>query len=144
LKGGAPHLLVALSLAVCHGAGAADGEAVIPPGLSSVTDVVRGAGGCVYRLAGFAVESHFVHARLENGCDEAAVFNLCLRDRGGNQSNRAKRVEGKRSAKLGLGHETTIPNQQIRWTVDEPACPPAQDAGVDSRSHARGHQTGSP
>ncbi len=53
---------------------------------------------------------------------------------GGNQSNRAKRVEGNRSADLGLGHETTIPNQRIRWTVDEPACPTPEDAAVGGPS----------
>ncbi len=134
MKGCAHHLLAALSLAVGHGAGAAGGEAAIRPGLSSVTNQVPGAGGCAYRLTGFAVESHFVYARLENGCGEAAVFKLCIRDRSGNQSNRAKRVEGNRSAELGLGHETTIPNQQIRWTVDEPACPTPEDAAVGGPS----------
>ena len=129
MKGSAHLLLAALSLAVGHGAGAAGGEAAIRPGLSSVTNEVPGAGGCAYRLTGFAVESHFVYARLENGCDEAAVFNLCVRDRNGNASNRAQRVQGKRSADLGLGHETTIPNQQIRWSVDEPACPQPEAAG---------------
>ena len=127
-KGSALPLWVALSLAVGHGAGAAGGEAATPAGLSTATDVVRGTGGCSYRLAGFAVESHFVYARLENGCGEAAVFTLCVRDRSGNPSNRAKRVESNRSADLGLGHETTIPSQQIRWAVDEPACPTPEDA----------------
>ena len=117
-----------------HGAGAAGSEATIRPGLSSATDVVRGAGGCAYRLSGFAVASHFVYVSLENGCGEAVVFNLCVRDRSGSQSNRAKRVEGNGSAKLGLGHETAIPDQQIPWSVDEPACPPPEDTAVDGPS----------
>ena len=125
MKGSARHLGVALLLLVGHGAGAGD-EAAIHPGLTSPTDVVHGAGGCAYRLAGFSVESHFVYARLENGCGEAADFNLCVRDRSGKDSNRAKRVLGDSSDVLGLGHETTLPDQQIRWSVDEPACPPAK------------------
>ncbi len=127
MKGSARHLVVALLLRGGHGAWAAGGEAAIHPGLTSPTDVVHGAGGCAYRLAGFSVESHFVYARLENGCGEAADFNLCVRDRSGKDSNRAKRVLGDSSDVLGLGHETTLPDQQIRWSVDEPACPPAEN-----------------
>ena len=92
-------------------------------GLTAETGIRAGPGGCAYRLIGFTVESAFVVARFHNGCGAPAVFNLCLRDAAGNASNRAVRAEGNRTADLGLGHESVVPDQRVRWTVNAPACP---------------------
>ncbi len=101
-------------------------------GLTADADELRGPGGCAYRLLGFTVESAFVYARFHNGCAAPAVFNLCLRNAAGDASNRAVRAAGHGPADLGLGHESVVPDQSVRWAVDAPACPkrPAAPPGA--------------
>jgi hypothetical protein len=114
--------LTALALIAAYDGGAAEGADVPHAGLSSAVESVRGAQGCRYRLLGFVVRHHFIYARFENGCGEPAVFNLCIRDASGKPSNRATPAGPKQPAEIGLGHVASIPDQRVRWAVDEPAC----------------------
>jgi hypothetical protein len=119
-----PLLASLAGLFAAGGAAAADPKGgSIHNGLTADAVARAGPGGCAYRLIGFTVESAFVVARFHNGCGAPAVFNLCLRDAAGNASNRAVRAEGNSAADLGLGHESLVPDQRVRWTVDAPACP---------------------
>ena len=122
IGGRAAAWLSALALLAAWAGAASAGEEEPYAGLSARVAARHGAGGCEYRLLGFALRDRFLYARFRNGCAEPAVFNLCLRDRSGRESNRATPAQANRPAEIGLGHVDTIPDQRVRWTVDEPAC----------------------